>query len=79
MNSIDTGAAKPTGADLGSVSRQRARARRSYPFIEANDGARLFYRDWGVGTPVVFCHPWGLSADIFEYQLTSLSQRSTAR
>src|ERR1700675_867728 len=29
------------------------------PFIETNDGTRLFYRDWGSGSPVVFCHPWG--------------------
>jgi pimeloyl-ACP methyl ester carboxylesterase len=45
------------------------------PFIEASDGTRLFYRDWGDGRPVLFCHPWGLNADIWEYQLVELSER----
>jgi pimeloyl-ACP methyl ester carboxylesterase len=45
----------------------------SGPFIDTNDGTRLFYRDWGGGKPIVFCHPWALNADIWEYQLTELS------
>ena len=44
-------------------------------FIETNDGTRLFYRDWGSGSPVVFCHPWGLNADIWEYQLNELTEQ----
>jgi non-heme chloroperoxidase len=44
-------------------------------FIEASDGTRLFYRDWGSGSPVVFCHPWGLNADIWEYQLNELTEQ----
>ena len=44
-------------------------------FIEAGDGTRLFYRDWGSGSPVVFCHPWGLNADIWEYQLNELTEQ----
>jgi non-heme chloroperoxidase len=68
MKSVEIGAGQPASA--AHVS-----ARRSNPFIEANDGTRLFYRDWGVGAPIVFCHPWGLSSDIFEYQLTALSEQ----
>lgn len=41
-------------------------------FIETDDGASLFHLDWGAGKPVVFCHPWALNADIWEYQLTEL-------
>lgn len=41
-------------------------------FIETDDGASLFYNDWGTGKPVLFTHAWGLNADIWEYQLTEL-------
>ncbi|MBN9087127.1 MAG: alpha/beta hydrolase [Reyranella sp.] len=41
-------------------------------FVETDDGASLFHLDWGTGKPVVFCHPWALTADIWEYQLTEL-------
>ena len=41
-------------------------------FVETDDGASLFYIDWGTGKPVLFTHPWGLNADIWEYQLTEL-------
>jgi pimeloyl-ACP methyl ester carboxylesterase len=43
------------------------------PFIDARDGTRLFYRDWGTGSPIVFVAPWALNADWFEYQMTTLS------
>ena len=48
---------------------------RSGAFLEGSDGTKLFCRDWGDGAPVVFCHPWALNADIWEYQLTELSER----
>jgi non-heme chloroperoxidase len=37
------------------------------PLVEVADGTRLFYRDWGEGAPVLFCHPWGLNGGIWEY------------
>jgi pimeloyl-ACP methyl ester carboxylesterase len=52
-----------------------AKVRGPGSFITAADGTRLFYRDWGEGKPVLFCHPWGLNTDIWEYQLTELSDR----
>jgi len=39
------------------------------PFITANDGAEIFYKDWGAGTPVVFSHGWPLAADAWDPQL----------
>jgi non-heme chloroperoxidase len=45
------------------------------PFVAGADGTRLFYRDWGTGKPVLFCHPWGLNSEIWEYQLTELSEQ----
>jgi non-heme chloroperoxidase len=44
-------------------------------FVETRDGASLFYNDWGTGKPVVFSHAWGLNADIWEYQLTELTDQ----
>jgi pimeloyl-ACP methyl ester carboxylesterase len=44
-------------------------------FIETDDGASLFYNDWGSGKPVLFTHAWALNADIWEYQLTALSDQ----
>lgn len=44
-------------------------------FVETSDGASLFYIDWGSGKPVVFSHAWGLNADIWEYQLTELTDQ----
>lgn len=44
-------------------------------FIETEDGASLFHLDWGTGKPVVFTHAWGLSADIWEYQLVALADQ----
>jgi non-heme chloroperoxidase len=44
-------------------------------FVETDDGASLFFVDWGAGKPVLFTHAWGLNGDIWEYQLTELVDR----
>jgi pimeloyl-ACP methyl ester carboxylesterase len=41
-------------------------------FVETDDGASLFYVDWGAGKPVLFTQAWALNGDIWEYQLTEL-------
>jgi non-heme chloroperoxidase len=33
------------------------------------DGARIFYKDWGKGQPIVFHHGWPLSADDWDSQM----------
>jgi non-heme chloroperoxidase len=38
-------------------------------YIEAKDGTQLYYKDWGTGRPVVFCHGWPLSSDSWESQM----------
>lgn len=44
-------------------------------FVQAGDGTRLFYRDWGAGAPVLFSHAWALNADAWEYQMAFLADR----
>jgi len=44
-------------------------------FITANDGARVFYKDWGSGQPVVFSHGWPLSADAWDAQMQFLGSQ----
>ncbi len=38
-------------------------------FVKTRDGTDLFYKDWGVGTPIVFHHGWPLSSDDWDAQL----------
>lgn len=43
--------------------------------ITTRDGTRLYYKDWGTGTPVVFSHGWPLSSDSWEAQMMFLASR----
>jgi non-heme chloroperoxidase len=37
--------------------------------IVTDDGAEIFYKDWGAGQPIVFSHGWPLSADDWDAQM----------
>ena len=39
------------------------------PTITTQDGAEIFYKDWGSGQPIVFSHGWPLSADDWDAQM----------
>jgi non-heme chloroperoxidase len=42
--------------------------------IIVKDGTSIFYKDWGAGQPIVFCHGWPLSADAWDAQMLFLGQ-----
>src|SRR5215470_7492057 len=72
------------GVGLGSGSGSLATAEsavsvagksRTRRFIEAPDGTGLFFRDWGLGRPVVFAAPWALNSAWWEYQMAYLAGR----
>jgi non-heme chloroperoxidase len=42
--------------------------------ITTQDGARIYYKDWGTGQPVVFSHGWPLNADAWQSQMVFLAQ-----
>jgi non-heme chloroperoxidase len=42
--------------------------------ITTTDGAEIFYKDWGLGQPVVFSHGWPLSAHDWDTQMLSFRQ-----
>src|SRR5690348_15842385 len=37
--------------------------------ITTNDGATIFYKEWGSGQPMVFSHGWPLSSDDWDAQM----------
>jgi non-heme chloroperoxidase len=43
------------------------------PAVKTEDGAEIFYKDWGQGPVVMFSHGWPLSADAWEDQLFTLA------
>lgn len=42
--------------------------------ITTKDGTQLYYKDWGAGPVVVFCHGWPLCSDSWESQMLFLVQ-----
>jgi non-heme chloroperoxidase len=47
------------------------------PSIQADDGTRLCYNEWGTSKPVIFVSAWALGGAIWEYQMGPLSDRTS--
>ena len=43
--------------------------------VKTTDGARIYYKDWGSGQPVVLSHGWPLSSEAWAGQMLFLTQQ----
>jgi len=43
--------------------------------FRTREGVNIYYKDWGVGQPVVFSHGWPLNCDSWESQMLFLAER----
>ena len=43
--------------------------------ITVKDGTQIYYKDWGIGQPVVFSHGWPLNSDSWESQMMFLAEK----
>lgn len=44
-------------------------------YITTKDGVRIYYKDWGVGRPIVFSHGWPLNSLSWESQMVFLASK----
>jgi len=42
------------------------------PTLTTRDSTEIYLRDWGEGAPIVFCHAWAMSGDMWQYQMNAL-------
>lgn len=43
--------------------------------IKTKDGTQIYYKDWGIGEPVLFSHGWPLNSDSWECQMMFLATK----
>ncbi|MDP3613515.1 MAG: alpha/beta fold hydrolase, partial [Rubrivivax sp.] len=68
-SSLAAGSVVALGARLAGAQERRP------VVVQARDGTRLYFRDWGEGQPVVFVSSWALSSEMWAYQVAHLAER----
>ena len=72
LASLSLGAVAAPGK--GALSHQQKRqGDRNVGTVTTKEGVELYYKDWGKGQPIVFCHGWPLSSDSWESQMIYLA------
>jgi pimeloyl-ACP methyl ester carboxylesterase len=72
---VGAGAVGTTRTDASATRDLATASSRRGPCIDTRDGNSLFYRDWGSGKSIVFLGAWGLPSDMWQYQMTPLSEQ----
>ncbi len=67
MTTSSTLASIPTAPHVESQTKQ------ALGWLTTKDGTQIYYKDWGAGQPVVFCHGWPLNSDSWESQMMHLA------
>ena len=62
-------AALGTSAAVAAPAPAPGATRRTASSFTTKAGVELYYKDWGAGQPVVFCHGWPLNSDSWESQM----------
>ena len=68
-------AAASCSTTAAATKERRGSLDKSASTIVSRDGTNLFYREWGIGKPVLFIAGWGLASDMWNYQMAPLSER----
>jgi pimeloyl-ACP methyl ester carboxylesterase len=45
------------------------------PFVEARDGTRLYWAQWGSGRPILFLNSFGLTTQMWDYQMVAFADQ----
>ncbi len=74
LSAVTAGAIGAIAGPAAAAS-PKPRANASCAAITMRDGVKLFHREWGAGRPALFVHSWGLTSDIWAYQIAALGSQ----
>jgi non-heme chloroperoxidase len=68
-------AAGTATAEARSLAYPKTQGAKTMSVITMKDGTEIYYKDWGLGRPVIFSHGWPLNADAWDDQMFFLALR----